>query len=83
MANIKAAQKYIRKTLKRREHNRSIRSRLRTLAKRVRMAETPDDAKRFGIIYSAALDKAAKVGIIHRNKASRHKSRVASKIFAV
>ena len=82
MANIKAAQKYIRKTAKRREHNRSIRSRLRTLAKRVRQAETPEDGKKFGIIYSAALDKAAKVGIIHRNKANRQKSAVSSKVFA-
>ena len=83
MANIKAAQKFIRKTAKRREHNRSIRSRLRTLAKRVRQSETPEDGKKFGIIYSSALDKAAKVGIIHPNKASRQKSAVAAKIYGV
>ncbi len=82
MANIKAAQKYIRQSTKHRLHNRSIRSRLRTLAKRVTGAETPEDGKKFAIIYSSALDKAAKVGIIHPNKASRHKSRLASRIFA-
>ncbi len=82
MANIKAAQKYIRKTATRTALNRSIRSRLRTLAKKVESAAEGDERRSAAIEYTAALDKAAKTGLVHPNKASRDKSKVAKYIFA-
>lgn len=81
MANIKSAQKYIRKTATRTEHNRGIRSRLRTLGKKVQVAEEGEAKSKAAREFVAALDKATKTGIIHRNKANRHKSSVAKYLF--
>lgn len=78
MANTKQAQKYIRKTIKRTEHNRRISSRLKTLQKKVTAEkDNPQAAKEVAIEFTSALDKAAKRGTIHRNKANRLKSKVA------
>ena len=77
MANIKASIKDIRRIARLTEHNRRIRSRLKTLARKVRELSEGDDAastRDAAREYIAALDKAAKTGIIHPNKASRHKS---------
>ncbi len=54
--------------------NRSVRTRLRTLQKRVRGANKPDAEQIRSLI--SALDKAAKRGIIHRNAADRRKARL-------
>lgn len=74
MANTKSAAKRSRQSLARANQNRSVRTRLRTLQKRVHGAATPDPALIHGLI--AALDKAAKRGIIHRNAADRRKARL-------
>ncbi|WOO41412.1 30S ribosomal protein S20 [Rubellicoccus peritrichatus] len=79
MANTKSALKNIRKSNKLQEHNRHVRSTLKTLAKKVNAAEG-DEASKAAAAYISALDKAAKRGIIHANKASRHKSALASKV---
>jgi len=81
MANTKQAQKYIRKTESRTERNRHERSRLKSLAKKARTAEGEEGTK-IAREYSAALDKAAKHGVIHPNKASRQKAAVAAKAMA-
>jgi len=82
MANTKSAQKNIRKSAKRTEANRQIRSRLKTLAKGVDSAsEDPEKAKAASIEFVSALDKAAKSGVIHTNAARRRKSLVAKYIF--
>lgn len=79
MANTKSALKNIRKSSKLQDHNRHVRSNLKTLAKKVKSAEG-EDASKAATAYISALDKAAKRGIIHQNKASRHKSALASKV---
>lgn len=83
MANIKSAQKYIRQTETRTARNRSELSRLRTLAKKVAAStEDADAARAAAVAYSSALDKAAKRGVIHTNRANRQKAAIAKHIFA-
>jgi small subunit ribosomal protein S20 len=74
MANTKSAAKRSRQSLTRANQNRSVRTRLRTLQKRVRVAAKPDAEQIRSLI--SALDKAAKRGIIHRNAADRRKARL-------
>jgi small subunit ribosomal protein S20 len=74
MANTKSAAKRSRQSLTRSIQNRGVRTRLRTLQKRVRGATKPDVDQIRGLI--SALDKAAKRGIIHRNAADRRKARL-------
>jgi len=74
MANTKSAAKRSRQSLTRANQNRSVRTRLRTLQKRVRGSAKPDVEQIRGLISS--LDKAAKRGIIHRNAADRRKARL-------
>jgi small subunit ribosomal protein S20 len=74
MANTKSAAKRTRQSLSSAQRNRSIKTHLRGLQKRVRLApeNSPDQ---IGAVISA-IDKAAKRGIIHRNAASRRKARL-------
>jgi small subunit ribosomal protein S20 len=84
MANLKSSKKDIRRTAKRTLRNRSVRAELKTLAKRVqglRSGEDPTAAKSAAIDYVSALDKAAKHGVIHPNRATRHKSSLSKLIF--
>jgi ribosomal protein S20 len=83
MANNKASLKSIKQTGKRTARNRMIISRLRTQFKRViSLAKENNLAVREAAIeYVSFLDKAAKVCIIHPNKASRHKSMMTKFIF--
>lgn len=85
MANTKSAQKYIRKTRLRTLRNRQIKSRLKTLYKKVQSAfasENKDELVSASKEYISALDKAGKTGLIHPNKIARHKSRCALMISA-
>ena len=70
MANHKSALKRVRQNEKRKEINRSNRSKLRTSIKKVRAALTSSD-------------KAVNKGIIHRNTAARHKSRLTKHVNAL
>ena len=74
MANTKSAAKRARQSLSRMRQNRAVRSRLRTLQKRVRGGEAANSETIRTLV--SALDKAAKRGIIHRNAANRRKSRL-------
>jgi small subunit ribosomal protein S20 len=74
MANTKSAAKRSRQSLKRATQNRGVRTRLRTLQKRVGGGAKPDPEQIRSLI--SALDKAAKRGIIHRNAADRRKARL-------
>lgn len=83
MANIKSAQKYIRQTETRTARNRNETSRLKTLAKKVlASSENADAARAAAVEYTSALDKAAKRGVIHANRANRQKAAVSKYIFA-
>lgn len=79
MANIKSAAKRARQAEKRRQHNIALKSRMRTAVKTVVKDINAGDAAAAAADYKAAvpqIDKAANKGLIHANKARRHKSRL-------
>lgn len=79
MANIKSAEKRILQNERRRERNRNFRSRMRTAVKRLRTAvESGDSAQAQELLPQTlrVIDETAQKGVIHRNTAARHKSRL-------
>ena len=79
MANTAQAKKRARQAEKHRQHNASMRSMLRTYIKRVVKAiQTGDRAKAESEYQTAVpiIDRMARKGLIHANKAARHKSRL-------
>ena len=74
MAKTQSAAKRSRQALGRAQHNRGVRTRLRSLHKEARGNAKPDAGKIRELI--SALDKAAKRGVIHRNAADRRKARL-------
>ncbi|MFT4937102.1 MAG: small subunit ribosomal protein S20 [Paraglaciecola sp.] len=86
MANIKSAKKRALQSEKRRQHNASRRSMTRTSLKKVLVAIASGDKAAAQTAYTAAtplLDRMATKGLIHKNKAARHKSRLAAQIKAL
>lgn len=86
MANHKSALKRHRQSLKRRDRNRGVKSRLRTLIRRVHEAIDAGDkqAAQAGLREaSQALAKAASKGVLHSNNASRRSGRLARAVAAV
>lgn len=86
MANTKQARKRVRQAEKRRGHNASMRSMLRTYIKKVIAAIATGDQKNARSALQEAtpvIDRMATKGIIHRNKAARHKSRLTARIKAL
>lgn len=86
MANSAQARKRARQNVKQREHNTSQRSQLRTAIKHVRKAvETADKTVAQGAFKACigTIDSIADKGIIHKNKAGRHKSRLSAAIKAM
>jgi small subunit ribosomal protein S20 len=78
----KSALKANRQNVKRREHNRELRSKLRTGLKAVRKSlddKNVEGAKAALKTLQSLVDKMATKGIIHKNTASRLKSRLAAK----
>ena len=81
----KSALKAHRQNIKRREHNRELRSKLRTGLKAIRKsleASDIDGAKKSLTETQSLVDKMAAKGIIHRNTASRYKSRLSARASA-
>lgn len=76
MPNVKSAEKRVRTNEKRRQRNRRDRSRLRGAIKRVRQADDPERAREALGEAESLLDRMAVKGVIHRNTAARHKSRL-------
>ncbi|MEN7341562.1 MAG: 30S ribosomal protein S20 [Pseudomonadota bacterium] len=79
MANIKSAQKRARTSEKRRLANMAQRSRMRTYIKRVILDVESGDKEAAQASYKQAvpvIDTMVNKGIIHKNKAARHKSRL-------
>jgi small subunit ribosomal protein S20 len=86
LANSAQARKRARQAEKRRQHNAGRRSMMRTEIKKVLKAiESGDKAAAQGAYQTAVplLDSLATKGLIHRNKAARHKSRMNAKIRAL
>ncbi len=81
MPNHKSAEKRVRQNEKRRNVNRSNKSKLRTQIKKLRSALGGSDAQqsRDLLIPTVSLiDKAVNKGVLHRNTAARYKSRLTS-----
>ena len=79
----KSALKANRQNIKRREHNRGLRAKLRTGLKSIRKSldvKDVDGAKKALQTLQSLVDKMATKGIIHKNTASRYKSRLAARI---
>jgi small subunit ribosomal protein S20 len=86
MPRTKSAAKQARASVRRQSHNKSVKSRLHTLENKFLAlidAKKPTEAAEAYRVLSSALDKAAKVQILHRNTASRKKSRLAARLKAV
>ena len=86
MANTVSARKRARQSEEQRQHNASLRSELRTAVKDVRKAiEAGDKSAAAGVLQRATstIDSIADKNIIHKNKAARHKSRLAAAIKAM
>ena len=86
MANTKQAAKRAKQSQKRRGANVSLRTTLRTAIKKVQKAIEGGDAAGAEAALRAetsTLDRIARKGIIHKNKAARHKSRLAAKVKAL
>ncbi len=80
-----SALKELRKSLKRRQRNLMLKNRIKELRKNILklLSEKKiDEAKNLLPLFYKAVDKAAKVHYIHKNKAARLKSIIAKKIFS-
>ncbi|MBI3261458.1 30S ribosomal protein S20 [Candidatus Berkelbacteria bacterium] len=77
MPITKAAKKATRNAARKRRRNVTYKTALRKLLKGARTGQKVDQSKLVKLI-----DKAAKVGVIHRNRAARLKSRIAKKLRA-
>lgn len=78
-----SALKAHRQTVKRTEHNRALRSRLRTALKSIRAAIDAGDTSAAKAALSetvSVIDKMSGKGIIHDNAAARYKSRIAKRL---
>lgn len=86
MANTAQARKRARQSVQRNAHNSALRSRYRTAIKSVRKAiSAGDKAAALDLFKSSVsvMDKIADKKIVHKNTASRHKSRLASALKAM
>jgi small subunit ribosomal protein S20 len=83
LATHASALKAHRQSLVNRERNRKFRSQLRTTLKQIRLVLDGKDKSAAKKELSAAIsviDKMATKGIIHRNAASRYKSRLSARL---
>ena len=86
MANTKQAAKRAKKSIKQRAANMSLRTTLRSAIKKVQKAIATGDAKAAQAALAAeqsTIDAIADKRIIHKNKAARHKSRLAHQVKAL
>lgn len=86
MANIKSQIKRNKQNEAARVRNKTVRSRTRTMVKRFERAMEEGDKDAASAAYSqavSALDRAASKGVMHKNTASRKKSRLARRLQAL
>jgi small subunit ribosomal protein S20 len=86
VANIKSAEKRARQNVKRRAHNMAARSSLRTAIKGVVNAVKAGNKEEAAANLKSAvpvIDSMVNKGIIHRNKAARHKSNLNAQVKAL
>jgi len=82
MPNHKSAEKRVRQNERRRVVNRSNRSRLRTAVKELRSALEKGGKNATELLPTTVseIDKAVQKGVLHRNAAARHKSRLTARV---
>jgi small subunit ribosomal protein S20 len=80
MANHKSALKRIRQTEKKRLNNKYYAKTTRNAVKKLRLSENKEEAEKMYPEVVAMLDKLAKKNVIHKNKASNLKSKLALQI---
>ncbi|MDO4697734.1 MAG: 30S ribosomal protein S20 [Pasteurellaceae bacterium] len=83
MANIKSAKKRAVQSEKRRQHNASQRSMMRTFIKKVYAAIATGDkaaSEAAFVEMQKVVDRMASKGLIHANKAANHKSKLVAQI---
>jgi len=84
VANTASAIKRVRSNSRKRIRNRTVRARTRSAVRAAREAVTKtsnvEEARQATLQAVSALDKAAGKGIIHKNNASRRKSRLMKKL---
>ncbi|MCU0973285.1 MAG: 30S ribosomal protein S20 [Burkholderiales bacterium] len=86
MANSAQAKKRARQSVARNAHNAALRTRLRSAIKKVRKAIEGGDKAAAKTVFSESIgiiDSVADKKIVHKNKASRHKSRLSAAIKAM
>lgn len=84
MAHSLSAKKRVRQSLKRREHNRAIKSQFRNQIRKVlKLVSTKGEGldKEFRTLVGY-LDKAASKKVIHKNTAARYKARLSARVAA-
>ena len=83
---IASGRKRARQDVKLNAANTALRSKFRTVIKNVQKAVAAGDAGKAGELFRAAqrvIDSVADKGMFHKNKAARHKSRLAAKVKAL
>jgi small subunit ribosomal protein S20 len=83
MANHKSSIKRIRANEKKRQANRYYSKTMRNALKDIRALENKDEAMQKLSSMSSMIDKLAKKGMIHKNKAANLKSGLMKKINAL
>ena len=86
MANSAQARKRARQALMQRAHNASLRTAFRSAVKKVIKAVDAGDKAAAREVYNASvkiIDRIADKGVFHKNKAARHKSRLAAALKAL
>ena len=86
MANIKSAKKRAKQAVAERSHNMALRSMMRTYVKKTVVAiqtGAAESAQKAFNEMQKILDRFAHKGLIHANKAARHKARLSAKIKAL
>ncbi len=76
MPNIASAKKNMRKTRSATVRNRAQRAALRTALKKAKLPDSTLETRKEAV---ALLDRAARKGLVHRNAAARHKSKLATR----
>ena len=83
MANHSATKKDVRQSAKRNERNRYYGKTTRNAIRDIRALETGKDASAKLPLVASMIDKLAKRGTIHKNKAANLKSKLAKKVNAM
>ena len=83
---LASGRKRARQDVKLNAHNSALRSKFRTVIKNVQKAVAAGDGAKATDLFKSAqsvIDSIADKGLFHKNKAARHKSRLAAKVKAL